>query len=513
MRDGVQLSTDLYLPNENASNLPCILIRSPAGRHARTAVEFIPFAKEGYVIAIQETRSAKDLEGKTFPYLSDGWGDIQDGYDTVEWLASSSYTNGKIGTWGVSAMGITQLFLAPTNPPHLYCQYVVFAASSLYHHGLYPGGQLLKNLAEGWLSYYAKDTGLHAIVSQRPFYNDFWSGLNSLERAEKIHVPGMHIGGWYDIFLEGTISSFITRQNEGGIGAKGTQKLVIGPWTHFWPMSKHFGDFPIPKEGTTPPHDISPKRWFDHYLKGIPNKIEDIPTVTYFVMGPFDGTPSKGNIWKTSSVWPIPSDPVSLYLSSDAHLGSKVPHHSEKLSYDYDPRDPIVTQGGSNLFLESGPKDQKNIESRKDILVFTTEKLEHDVEITGSIKAVLYFDSDQDDTDIVVRLTDVYPDGKSILISEGGYRLGVMCPQIGEKKPYRKGQIVEANIDLSSTSMVFAQGHAIRISVSSSNYPRFEKNMNVGLCGSYSGRLAVAHNTLHVGKEYPSHIVLPFVKT
>lgn len=510
MRDGVLLPTDLYLPSPEARHLPCILLRSAAGRSSASAVDFARIAKEGYVVAIQDTRSVLDAEGKTFPFITDGWGKMQDGYDAVEWLAKSPYTNGKIGTWGISALGITQLLLAPTQPPHLKCQYVVFAAASLYHHALFPAGQLLKNQAEGWLGYYARDTGVQAYVCQRPFYNEFWKQLNSLEVAHLVDVPAVHVGGWYDTFLQGTISAFTSRQNEGGKGAKDHQKLVIGPWTHFWPMSQHFGDFAIPKEGAAPPFDISPRRWFDFYLKGEQNGVEDIPAVTYFVMGPFDGTHSSGNVWRTSSVWPIPATNTPFYLAPDFRLVKSLPK-AGSASYHYDPTDPISTKGGSNLFLESGPKDQQDIEKRKDVLVFTTDKLVEEVEVTGPISATLYFKTDQKDTDIVIRLCDVYPDGRSVLISEGGYRLGVMCHQTGQLKPHRRGEIYELKIDLLATSMVFAKDHAIRVSISSSNYPRYEKNMNVGLLGNLTGQFFIAHNTLSLGDKTPSHITLPIV--
>jgi len=238
MRDGVALPTDLYLPSPEARDLPCILLRSPAGRDVYWK-DFAKLAKEGYVVAIQETRSALDPEGKAFPFMSDGWGQLQDGYDTIEWLAQSPYTNGKIGTWGPSALGITQLLMAPANPPHLTCQYILMAAASLYHHGLFPGGQMLKSQAEGWLGHYARDSGVLNYVSQHPFYNDFWKQLNSLEVPHKIQSPGMHIGGWYDTFLQGTLSSFSTRQYQGGEGARGRQKLVIGPWCIFGPYRRN----------------------------------------------------------------------------------------------------------------------------------------------------------------------------------------------------------------------------------------------------------------------------------
>lgn len=511
MRDGKELPADIYLPSPEARSLPCILLRSPSGRQGHWK-EFLKIAKEGgYAVVVQETRSAIDSEGKTFPFVSDGWGKLQDGYDTVEWLAQSPYTNGKIGTWGASALGITQLLMAPSHPHHLKCQYILVAAASLYHHGLFPGGQLLKHQAEGWLGHYARDTGVLNYVCQRPFYNDFWKQLNSLEVSHRVQVPGIHVGGWYDTFLQGTLSSFAARQNEGGEGARGTQKLIIGPWTHFWPLSHHFGDFQVPEAGINPPYDISPKRWFDYYLKEIPNGIEDLPPVIYYVMGPFDGSPSSGNVWRTSDKWPVPAKETVFYLAPDFLLQTTPPSAGEA-TYHYDPSKVIPTLGGRNLFLESGPKDQRSIENRNDILVFTTDKLLEDFEVTGPLSAHLFFSTDQVDTDIVIRLCDVYPDGKSILISEGGYRLGVLSYQKDKSKEEQTHKIHEVKIDLWATSMVFAKGHAIRVSVSSSNYPRCEKNMNLGLLGSNLGKYQIAENKVYMGEKYPSSILLPVVR-
>ncbi len=509
MRDGKELSTDLYLPSPDARGLPCILLRSPAGRDASHWKPFAQMAHAGYLIAIQDTRSALDKEGKTLPFMADGWGKLQDGYDTVEWLANSPYTNGKIGTWGSSALGITQLLMAPSQPPHLVSQYMMMSAASLYHHCLFPGGQLLKNQVEGWLGLYARDTGVLHYVCHRPFYNEFWKQLNALDVSHQVKVPGLHIGGWFDTFLQGTLDGYISRENEGGEGAKGMQKLVLGPWTHFWPASQELGDFTIPDAGNQPPYDISPKRWFDHYLKEIDNGIEKIPNVIYYVMGPFDGSPSSGNRWRTSDIWPIPASLTSYYLTDD-HALQPVMTANAKLSYLYDPCQPMETKGGRNLFLKSGPVDQKTIENRQDILVFTTPALKEDIEVTGNLKAKLYFTTDQQDTDMIMHLCDVYPDGRSILISEGGYRLATMQGVKGNSS--QPNHPVEAEINLWATSIVFAKGHSIRVTVSSSNYPRYEKNMNIGLFGTHSGRCHVALNTIYVGTEYPSQIILPIVK-
>lgn len=511
MRDGFELSTDIYLPSPDAKNLPCILLRLPGGRAAEPWKSYSALSVLGFAVAIQDTRSAVDKEGKTLPYLSDGWLQHQDGYDAVEWLAKSDYTNGKIGTLGFSAAGLTQILMAPSAPPSLKCQYIGVAPPSMHQYAIFPGGQLLKNQVEGWLGVYAKDPAVLAQVCDQPFYNQFWQCLDANTMTQLVKVPGFHYGGWYDTFSQGTLDVFTSRQNQGASGAKGTQKLVMGPWTHYYHLTK-LGDFEVPKNGMQPPFDMSEKRWFDHYLKGDGNGIDEIAAVTYYVMGPFDGTPSSGNVWKSSDVWPIPCTYTPFYLRENGKLSTSVPMCEKTLfSYEYNPKDPVPTMGGNNLFLESGPKDQRLIEERKDVITFTSEPLDEEMEITGRIKAKLFFTSDKKDTDIVARLTDVYPDGKSILIADGICRIGSLQREIKE------GEIQEFEVDLWSTSLVFAKGHKIRVTLCSSNYPRFEKNLNIGyeaeksLEGNKDG--VIAKNTFIVSKEHPSAIILPVIKS
>lgn len=510
MRDGFKLATDLYFPGENPKEYPCILIRSPAGRKHPISMQYIPLVQYGYVIAIQETRSSVDVEGKTFPYFSDGWGSKQDGYDTVEWLAKSDYSNGKIGTVGVSALGIMQLMLAPTNPPSLKCQHIGTACASLYHHALYPGGQTLKNQIEGWLGLYAKDVGVINYVTSRQFYNEFWQQFNTTTVSDRVNVPAIHYGGWYDTFIQGTIDAFLARQENGGDGAKGNQKLIIGPWTHMWPHVTTLGDFDIPKPGQSAPFDFSPVPWFDYYLKNKKNGIDEIPAVTYYVMGPFDGSDSSGNVWRYSEVWPPPMKETKLYLSPAKTLvDSVVSVENSSFSYFYDPDNPVPTLGGRNLFLESGPKDQSSLEKRNDVLVFTSKPLDEDLEITGKVYAKLFFSSNCPDTDVVIKLTDVYPDGKSVLISDGIFRLGVLGV---ENKDFDLKEPKDVIVDLWSTSFVFAKDHSIRVTISSSNYPRYEKNLNIGFLGEQLGSSRLAKNCVHVGQNFQSHIVLPVVR-
>lgn len=510
MRDGKELPTDIYLPpTDDLKPHPCILMRNPSGRRAKPWVRYSALSKLGYVVAIQDARNCLDLEGCVMPYYSDGWGEEQDGYDTVEWLANCPFTNGDIGTIGFSAPGITQLLMAPSAPPSLKCQYIGVAAANLYSQAVFNGGQVLKNQVEGWWAHHGNNPDTLAFVVDQRDYNEFWDRFNTPKVAHRVNVPALHYGGWFDVFLQGTIDGFVSRHYDGAEGARGKQKLLIGPWTHSWPRNTKIGDFDVPTPGHKPPHDYSPQAWFAHHLKGEGDLMADLPAVTYYVMGPFDGSPSSGNRWKSSNEWPIPSEPRTLYLSMTGALAEKIPSVSGTKKYRYDPANPVPTLGGRNLFLESGVKDQRSIEDRHDVLVFTTDPLSHDLEITGQVIAKLYFSSDCTDTDVAVRLTDVYPDGRSMLITDGIYRLG---------HGRSKGEIIasqhpqEVEVDLAVTSMVFARGHKIRITVTSSNYPRYEKNLNVALGDEKHPNGVIATNRLWVGPKTPSRLILPVVK-
>ncbi len=513
MRDGHEIATDLYFPDptighNNPATTPCILVRSAAGRHALPALSALPLVQAGYVVAISDTRSSMDKEGKTMPCLDDGWGEKRDGFDTVEWLANSPYSNGKIGTFGPSALGIVQLMLAPTTPNGLKSQYIQFACGSVYHHAAFPAGQFHKHQIEGWFQYYANHPSVVSRVRNERRYSSFWSQMDALPLSSQVKVPAVFVGGWFDTFSQGTIDAFLARQNHGGEGAKGQQKLIIGPWAHFWPADKKIGDFTVPEKGYAPPHNITADKWFDYTLKGDQNGVDKVPAIQYYVMGPLDGSPSKGNVWKSADTWPPKFKLTPLYLQSDNTLSKEASRNSKTFSYVYDPSNPIPTVGGRNLFLESGPKDQSEIEKRSDIVIFNTEPLEKDLEITGRVIAQLYFATDAEDTDVSVRLSDVYPDGKSYLILDNTHRLGHL------RDHFKANQPIPVNVDLHTTSIVFAKGHKIRLSVSSSNYPRFEKNLNVRMNadGEPLGEPRPAKNSLFVGGKYPSQLLLPVIE-
>ena len=504
MRDGTLLPTDLHFPEGyRDASAPCILVRSPSGRKTFPWSSHSDLTKHGFVVAIQDARNALDPEGKTLPYHADGWGREQDGYDTVEWLAASPYSNGKIGTIGYSAAGITQQMMAPSAPPSLQCQYIGMAAGSLYHHAAFEGGQLLKHDIEGWLATHARDPSIYSYICNQPHYNAFWEKFNSMKVANKVEVPAIHYGGWYDVFLQGTLDSFVARQERGGQGAAGKQKLLIGPWTHYWPWKPLLGDFTVPTNAMQMPDAYAPERWFHYHLNNDDHNIEELPPITYYLMGPFNGEPSSGNVWRTATQWPVPAEEVPLYLSSDHILTFTLEANAARYPFTYDPQNPVPTIGGRNLFLEAGPKDQRPIEARDDVIVLTSAPLDADMEITGPISGTLFFSSDQDDVDVAVRLCDVYPDGSSILITDSICRVG---HSLAKETP------LELKIDLAATAIVIAKGHCLRLSLASSNFPRFDHHAEKKAFGGYVRPATVAHNVIHTGAHYPSHIALPVVR-
>ncbi len=485
MRDGVELATDLYAPENPGKALPCILIRTPGV--AKETEIFQKLCDWGYVVAIQSLRSHHHSDQHPEPYFSDAWGALQDGYDTIEWLGKSEYTNGKIGTFGASANGITQLLLAPTRPEHLKCQFIQVATPTLYHHAAYVGGKLCKHQVESWFAKIAPKA--YQNILKHTTYSAYWEQIDASKKSECVQTPAIHIGGWYDIFSQGTIDAFNAWQNNGDHGAKGKQKLIMGPWTHWGSSQKHFGEFQHPKEALKFDELNLIRNWFDANLKGETYKINQYPNVLYYVMGPLDQTPSKGNCWRKAESWPPVAQEQMHYLSKAHLLQMKKPAYSSReYAFDYDPQNPVPTVGGKNLYLESGPFDQIQNEKREDVLTFTTEPLLEDTEVTGRIKATIYLSSSAPSTDLALTLTDVYPNGKSILICEGIQHVSI-----------ENDQAQRVDVDLWSTSMVFAKGHKIRLSITSSNYPHFDINPNP------------AHNVIHVGSKYPSHVVLPII--
>ena len=503
MRDGVKLAADCYLP-EGEGPFPVVLARSVYGRGKPEAA--IPFTTAGMAFVIQDTRGRGDSEGTDMVFGTDGWGELQDGADTVKWLLEQDWCNGKIGTFGPSALSIVQMLAAPATAD-ITCQ-ALWATDSKFYGGLaYHGGVWRKSLCEGWLKA-IKRPHIIDLWKSHPTDDEFWSYYNAEPQAPRITAPAVHIGGWWDIFQQGTLNNFVTRQHNGGEGAKGNQQLVMGPWLH-GPKANP-GDLTL-RENFSYGMAGHMNRFLVHWLKAEDNAVMDEPPVHYYTLGDVDREDAPGNEWRTADSWPpFPTQETPYYLMPDRSLSPDAPRNDDaaKLTYTFNPLDPCPSQGGPNLLIPAGPFDQRRIGERHDVLTFATEPLGEPIEITGRVKVRLYVSSDAPDTDFAAKLIDVYPDGREILMLDGIQRAKF---RNGFRKaaPLVPGEIAELEIDLWSISLILDEGHRIGLHVSSSNHPRFEINPNNGDDFPTDDNLRLAQNSVHMVRTYPSALLLP----
>jgi len=503
MRDGVRLETVVYRPADQEGPLPVIFARGPYGVFGTNQAK--AFCGKGYVLVSQNMRGRFKSEGSdAVVYYNDGWGKRRDGHDSIEWITEQDWCDGNIATWGGSALGISQNMLAVDAPVELKAQFVMVAMSNMYAQCAYQGGAWRKSMMEHWLKGNKFDPESLETFLAHPKYDDFWAELNPEALASRAHAPAIFMGGWYDIFLQGTLNSFSTLHNSGGGQAHGNCRLVIGPYAH-----GGFKELKYPKDSGKRPAAVEAFRFFDHWLKGSKNGVVDDKPVHYYVMGDPEADDAPGNFWRSADNWPPPSEAVPYYLHADGGLSPNKPEGSEvRLAYDYDPKNPVRTVGGQNLFLPKGPADQRSVEDRPDVLLFTTDVLEVPVEVTGRIRAKLFVSSNCPDTDFTVKLTDVYPDGRSMLVTDGILRARYR-KTFTEDNFLKPGSVYELDVDLWSTSLVFNKGHRIRIGVSSSNAPRFEPNPNTGKPFRADDETRIATNTVHVSQQHASHVILP----
>ena len=501
MRDGVKLPANVYLPHGTSEiKAPCVLVRHPLGKDAVDPM-WLELTKRGYALVVQSTRSCCDTSGKSVPYLTDGWSDDHrpaDGYDTVQWLASADFCTGIVSTVGVSASGITEFLLAPASPPNLCCQYIEMAAPSMYQYAIYPGGQFRKEQVEGWLQIHRRHPSVIEWLKSKSRYDAFWSRFNAIDYADQVRVPQLHLGGWYDIFLQGTIDAFYAAQQHSQSEVRQKHKLIIGPWGHRYRWSGKVGEFPLTPAQLVPPVDITQEKWLDCHVKNAKNGVEDAPAVQYYVMGPFDGTSSKGNRWRSAGTWPPPgAEYQRFYFSSDKNFHNESVD-KKPIEIHFDGASPVPTIGGRNLFVPDGPRDIKELFSRGDVTAFFTEPLKEDVEVTGRLWANVYIGDTEKERDVCLRLVDIWPSGQHYLIAEGVTHI----PKNEYDSKIKDPQLVI--VDLWSTSMVFAKEHKIGLLVSASNYPAFDLSFAPDEKGTAF--------TLHLSKKYPSSLALPIMK-
>ena len=571
MRDGTRLATDVFRPDA-PGRFPVLINRGPYGKDDYVAspdhsVWFFP--THGYVVLSQDCRARFESEGD---YYNPLFQEVQDGYDTVEWAARQPWSNGRVGTTGQSYLGATQYTLATNNPlpPQLQAMAPVSASSDfhqswVYHTGgamewgwmvpyaIHKGRNTLERLGRSdllaqmddyvlepgnfgrplkdeWFRHLPLKDWIGRLQETAPYFREYfeqeldgpyWWQLNLLRNLEGIKIPLFHVSSWYDIFLEGALNAYRAITEQGGSEtARRNQKLLVGPWAHIRPYTRatsvDTGDIDFGPEAQIELHDHL-RRWFDYWLKDIDTGIMDEPPVYIFVMG--GGVTGNGR-WRHENEWPLARTHYTRYYlhsdgsantrSGDGTLSTAPPGAEPPDRYVYDPADPAPTLRGNTLMIPHGAADQRSTEDRGDVLVYTSDPLEHDLELTGPIKVQLFAASSAVDTDFTAKLVDVRPDGYAQNIQDGiiraRYRSSARQPTF-----ITPGQVYEYTIDLWATSQVFRAGHRLRVEISSSNFPRFDRNPNTGAPLGEDTRLETAQQTVQHRGDYPSHIVLPVI--
>lgn len=562
MRDGVELATDAYVPAGVPA--PAILYRLPYDKSVRVTLEEVTRLLEaGYAVVTQDTRGRYASAGRFVPFRHEA----DDGVDTVAWVAAQGWCDGRVGMAGGSYFGATQWLAAAQAPPalHAIAPRVTSDPAAGYHEGwTYQGGAFQLGFALHWASAFlalpelarraragaATSDDVRALVAAvdgtdalyetlplqavdalrdgAPYYFDWlahpdfdswWRELVPDPAHDGVGVPSLNIGGWYDIFLGGTLANYrAARRRRAGGGANA--RLIVGPWGH-GTSSGHFPECAFGLLASDAGFDLvgAQIRFFDRHVKQA--EADDEAPVKLFVMG--------ADAWRDEQDWPLPDTRfTSYYLHSGGHantaagdgtLSMEPPADEPADVFRYDPRDPVPTVGGQTFLpglavgANAGPRDQAAVEARHDVLCFTTPPLEADLEVTGPVTLILHAASSARDTDFTGKLVDVHPDGRAMLLTDGilraRYRRSTSTPELLEpNRPY------ELTIDLVATANVFRAGHRIRLEVSSSNFPRFDRNTNTGGTIAEDGPadLIVAANRVLHDVAHPSRLVLPIVE-
>ncbi len=539
MRDGVKLAAHIFLPKAEGK-FPVLLSRTPYGKGSTNNGQARFFAAHGYVYISQDCRGKGDSQGKWVPFMNEG----RDGYDTHRWILAQPWCNGTIGTAGGSYVGYTQWISAPGAGKYLKAMLPIVPLVDPYHDVAYVGGAFELALLMGWgsgvsgvptvrtwsgkrweaayrtlpLRTWDKTVG-HKIQYLRDWvahwrYDDYWAACSIRDRMHDIVTPMYVVGGWYDIFAKSALEHFNTvRSKSRSPEARRHQYIMMGPWAHGITRDGKVGELNFGEQAIPDLRSLS-IQWYDHWLKGKKTGVEKWPPVRIFVMGK--------NQWRDEQEWPLARTKYTPYylhssgranaLAGNGTLSIAKPSGPEPLDqYIYDPHDPVPTLGGCNLTgCPAGPHDQTRAEQRPDVLVFTSAPVTKELEVTGPIKMVLYAASSAPDTDWTAKLVDVYPDGRPINLCDGiiraRFRQSADRPSL--LQPYK---VYRYEIDLWVTSNVFLPGHRIRVEISSSNFPRFDRNPNTGHAFGADAELATAIQTVYHDAKHPSHILLPII--
>jgi len=554
MHDGITLATDIWRPDA-PGKFPVIMQRTPYNRaHALPAGDAKWYAERGYVVVLQDVRGTYDSDGVFYAFKNEA----DDGYDTDEWLGKQLWFDGNLGTMGGSYVGYTQWAQAVRGSKYLKAMAMTVTTPDIYGNWIYTDGALHYgfDLPWGgvemsghvmqssndfdWEHIYkrlpvgtADDTGHHGTPHYRdwlahPTRDSYWDGISFENDYNKISVPILSIDGWYDIFLRGDINDDAGMRRQGKTPeARNGKRLMIGPWAH---ETGGRVALPVGGIGANPnPVDFGDNavvnkrllhlRWFDHWLKGMDNGVAADAPIQIFVMG--------DNVWRNEKEWPLARTRYTNYYiqssggansaSGDGVLTTARPQSAkpgtETDAFSYDPANPVPSMGGNVCCstVPSGPWDQRSVETRKDVLVYTTPEMKEPTEITGPIKMELFASTSAKDTDWTAKLVDVRPDGFAQNIQSGIVRARY---RTGGGKPAQMiepGKVYDYTIDLWATSYVIQQGHRLRLEVSSSDFPRFDRNQNTGEDPATGTEMTVAKQTVYHSARYPSHVVLPLI--
>jgi putative CocE/NonD family hydrolase len=555
MRDGVILRADVYRP-DTPDSIPVLLQRTPYGKYwsnisfAMTAVE------RGYAVVIQDTRGRWNSEGDGYAFIHEK----NDGFDTVEWVASQPWAEDKVGMFGASYVGYTQYAAAVTHPPALRTivpsisftnPYSIFFIGGAFTLGVSVSwalmAQVLMEILQSEEDEGAKNllwaqlidavdgmslgktfehlpledipmlgreglSTLVADVTSHPTFDEYWQRI--LSPHAEINIPVLQIGGWYDIFITDTLQDYSAFKSEG----LAPVKMLIGPWVHETSMDATVGEVDFGLKASA--HLVLPEelhlRWFDYWLKGIENGVMDEEPIRIFTMGE--------NRWRNENEWPPERTQVKKYylhsggsantLNGNGSLSLMEPSNEPVDNYVYDPHNPVPTHGGGlccwRAALPPGAFDQREVETRPDVLVYTSAPLEHDLEVTGMVEVHLWASTSAPDTDFTAKLVDVEPSGFARNLCDGIIRARYRN-QNGESAPLEPGELYEYVILLGATSNLFKAGHRIRLEISSSNFPRFNRNPNTRGPILEEGELRTAAQSVFHEVNHPSHVLLPII--
>jgi len=479
MRDGKRLSAYVYFPS-GEGKWPAIFqqryaeISSVGSRKAAAK-----FAEGGFVIAMVNYRGTHESEGVYRGYRALQWGELRDGYDICEWLAAQPWCTGKIGTYGGSQAGYAQNYLAVTQPPHLVAQYMTDTGLSLYHEGYRIGGVTRPSRFTAFskdVRNPAENEELLREWDRHPNYDAYWRDEDASLHFEQMNVPCFTIGSWYDFMVQGSVASFIGRQQKGGENSRGRQQLILGPWLHGgYPKSNKIAEMVYPENAF---FDVQAHmtKWFNHYLKGGQNGIEKETPVKYYVMGATGEPGAPGNVWRDAKDFPPRTETAALFLQPDGRLASAAPTMEKaSTSYASDPLRPMLMPGRSFL----GAKDARPFEEQSEVRTWTTDVLREPVEWTGEVTAEVWVSSTAKDTDFILRVSDVYPDGRSMLLMD--YPMRARYQKGFERQVLLvPGQPAKLTWHIGWTSIIFNRGHRIRVTIASTGAPLYEPNNQTG---------------------------------